>query len=209
MPLSKLQTEIFRILAARRDPESHIPDSTWLTRQGPRISADIDIFHDREERVARAAEDDVAAIRAAGMKAEWQRREPLFYHGLVIGGGDRTNLEWVVDSDFRFFPAQRDSDVGYVLHPADLATYKIMAAAVRRHSGGSLESSWTTKSSGTSSIVSSDARPHCTGWYAPCSSANGANRSVIPSTVSAPPRNSTPSGAICAAIASSARFLVG
>ena len=43
-----------------------------------------------------------------------------------------TKLEWVLDSDFRFFPAQRDELFGYVLHPVDLATNKVMAAAGRR-----------------------------------------------------------------------------
>ncbi len=36
------------------------------------------------------------------------------------------------DSDFRFYPTQPDPEFGYVLHPADLATNKIMAAAGRR-----------------------------------------------------------------------------
>ena len=41
-------------------------------------------------------------------------------------------LEWVADSDFRFFPAQQDELFGYVLHPVDLATNKASAAADRR-----------------------------------------------------------------------------
>jgi len=41
-------------------------------------------------------------------------------------------LEWVADSDFRFFPAQEDDLFGYVLHPVDLATNKASAAADRR-----------------------------------------------------------------------------
>ncbi len=41
-------------------------------------------------------------------------------------------LEWVADSAFRFFPAQRDELFGYVLHPADLAANKASAAADRR-----------------------------------------------------------------------------
>jgi hypothetical protein len=115
-----------------RDPESYIAGSTYLTRRGARYSDDIDIFHDREERVARAAEDDVTALTAEGMNVQWQRREPLLYQALVSAAGDTTRLEWVVDSDFRFYPAQRDPDFGYVLHPVDLATNKIMAAAGRR-----------------------------------------------------------------------------
>jgi hypothetical protein len=132
VPLSKLQSDIFRVLAMHRDPESYIAGSTYLTRRGARYSDDIDIFHDREERVARAAEDDVAALIAEGMTVRWQRREPLFYQALVSAAGDTTRLEWVVDSDFRFYPAQPDPDFGYVLHPVDLATNKIMAAAGRR-----------------------------------------------------------------------------
>jgi hypothetical protein len=31
-------------------------------------------------------------------------------------------LEWVADSAFRFFPAQRDELFGYVLYPVDLAS---------------------------------------------------------------------------------------
>ena len=41
-------------------------------------------------------------------------------------------LEWVQDSAFRFFPAQRDELFGYVLHPVDLATNKASAADDRR-----------------------------------------------------------------------------
>jgi hypothetical protein len=132
VPLSKLQSEIFRLLAGHRDPESYIAGSTYLTRQGARYSGDIDIFHDREERVAQAAGADAAVLRDAGKDVSWQRREPLFYQALVTDAGASTKLEWVVDSDFRFYPAQRDPEFGYVLHPADLATNKIMAAAGRR-----------------------------------------------------------------------------
>jgi len=43
-----------------------------------------------------------------------------------------TRLEWVVDGNFRFFPAMPDDIFGFVLHPADLAMNKTMAAAGRR-----------------------------------------------------------------------------
>ncbi len=132
MPLSSLQTKILRLLAAHRDPESYVAGSTYLTRGGTRFSADIDIFHDREDRVARAADQDVHALEAEGLAVSWQRKEPLFYQAIVEDAGETTRLEWVVDSDFRFFPTIKDDDFGYVLHPIDLATNKIMAAAGRR-----------------------------------------------------------------------------
>ncbi len=132
MPLSSLQHEILRLLAAHRDPESYIAGSTWLARGGARLSDDIDIFHDREERVARAAQSDAATLEAEGLAIKWQRREPAFYQALISKGEASTRLEWVQDSDFRFFPAVPDPDFGYVLHPADLVTNKLMAAAGRR-----------------------------------------------------------------------------
>jgi hypothetical protein len=132
VPLSNLQREILQFLAQQRDPESFVAGSTYLTRTGARFSGDIDIFHDREERVAAAAEQDVAILQTGKYDVRWQRREPLFFQALVSNGTESTKLEWVHDSDFRFYPAQPDPEFGYVLHPADLATNKIMAAAGRR-----------------------------------------------------------------------------
>ncbi|MBF0138074.1 MAG: hypothetical protein HQL65_17725 [Magnetococcales bacterium] len=98
----------------------------------PRFSGDIDLFHDREERVARAYEQDSALLRAQGFDLQDLRREPTFYAVLVRRGNEVTKLEWVVDSDFRFFPTVRDEIFGYVLHPIDLAINKASAAAGRR-----------------------------------------------------------------------------
>ena len=53
MPLSNLQSEILRLLAAHRDPESYVAGSTPLNRNTLRYSGDIDVFHDREEHVGR------------------------------------------------------------------------------------------------------------------------------------------------------------
>jgi len=69
----------------------------------------------------------------AGLQVRWQRREPTFYQALISGGDETTKLEWVVDSDFRFFPTIRDDEFGYVLHPVDLAANKVMTAAGRRN----------------------------------------------------------------------------
>ena len=132
MPLSNIQTEILRLLASHRDPESYVAGSTPLTRATPRYSADIDIFHDREERVARAAQEDSAFLEGHGYTLKWVRREPVIYTALVGRSGETTKIEWVADSDFRFFPTVKDETFGYILHPADLATNKVSAAYGRR-----------------------------------------------------------------------------
>ena len=132
MPLSKIQTDALRLLAAQRDPESYIAGATPLNRDAPRYSGDIDVFHDREERVALAALSDVQTLEAAGYGVRWIRRSPTMYTAEITRQDAATRLEWVVDSDFRFFPTMRDETFGYVLHPIDLAMNKVMAAAGRR-----------------------------------------------------------------------------
>lgn len=132
MPLSSLQIDILRLLASHRDPESFVAGSTPLNRNTLRYSGDIDVFHDREERVAAAALDDARTLQAAGYAVTWLRQLPSIHSALIASGNELTRLEWVADSDYRFFPAQKDEVSGYVLHPVDLAINKAMAAAGRR-----------------------------------------------------------------------------
>lgn len=102
MPLSKIQTDVLHLLAAHRDPESYVGGATPLNRTAPRISRDIDVFHDRAERVAEAALNDAAVLEAAGYVVEWLRQLPLIYSAGVTKDDDGTRLEWVADSDYRF-----------------------------------------------------------------------------------------------------------
>jgi hypothetical protein len=132
VPLSKIQIDVLRLLAAHRDPESYVAGATPLNRDTARYSSDIDIFHDREERVAAAALHDVNVLEAVGYYVTWLRQLPLLYTVEVTQDDASTRLEWVVDSDYRFFPTMRDETFGYVLHPVDLAMNKVMAAAGRR-----------------------------------------------------------------------------
>lgn len=132
MPLTPLQSSILALLARHRSAESFLAGGTPINREGPRYSADIDIFHDREERVAAAADADVKILEAAGFGIEWQRRQPALIAVVVRRGGESTRLEWLADSDFRYFPPIPDPEFGFVLHVADLAVNKIMAAAGRR-----------------------------------------------------------------------------
>src|SRR6516164_274615 len=132
VPLSKIQIEVLRVLAAHRDPESYVAGATPLNRDALRYSGDIDVFHDREERVASTALSDARALTAAGYAVSWLRQLPLMYTAEVAHEGASTRLEWVADSDYRLFPTVPDEIFGYVLHPVDLAMNKVMAAAGRR-----------------------------------------------------------------------------
>ena len=133
MPISKFQSDVLRLLAAQRSPDSYIAGGVAINRQGPRFSGDIDIFHDSIERQESAVKADEAALAAAGYTITWPPSQRTGKHEATIEkAGERMQLEWVTDSAFRFFPTQRDELFGYVLHPVDLATNKASAAADRR-----------------------------------------------------------------------------
>jgi hypothetical protein len=121
-----------RILASQRDPESYVAGATPLNRDAVRYSGDIDVFHDREERVVSAALADARVLESAGFEVRWLRQFPAIHTAEVARADAQTRLEWVVDSDFRFFPTVPDEIFGYVLHPVDLAVNKVMASAGRR-----------------------------------------------------------------------------
>lgn len=132
VPLTKLQSYVLRVLAAQRSPDSYIAGGIALNREGPRFSADIDIFQDTEQRLEDAVTADVKALTESGLKLAWKKIQTGKREAKLEGLDDRMRLEWVQDSAFRFFPAQRDELFGYVLHPVDLATNKASAAADRR-----------------------------------------------------------------------------
>ncbi len=132
MPLLRIQAAILALLAAHRNPESFVAGGILLNRAGPRTSEDMDIFHDRAERLLETAEADAALLQAHGYRVEWQRRHAAICTATISDQQEGTRLDWVVDSDFRFFPPVRDTEFGYVLHPMDVATNKALAAAGRR-----------------------------------------------------------------------------
>jgi hypothetical protein len=122
VPLSRIQSDVLRLLASQRNPDSCVAGSTPLNRDAPRYSGYIDVFHDREEQVASAAASDTESLIAAGYGIRWIRRLPAIYSAEVTRRDEATRLESVVDSDFRFFPIVRDDTFGYVLHPVGLGT---------------------------------------------------------------------------------------
>jgi hypothetical protein len=132
VPLTKLQSHVLRVLAAERSPDSYIAGGIVINREGPRFSGDIDIFQDTEQRLDAAVQADAKALADAAFALAWKKIVTGKREAEVEGLGEKMRLEWVHDSAFRFFPAQRDDLFGYVLHPVDLATNKTSATADRR-----------------------------------------------------------------------------
>ena len=76
MPLTDFQRQVLSAIASNRDPESYVGGGTVLQRSGIRDSNDIDIFHDREERLKTAVVlDDRSLVDAGGMLTEERRAD--------------------------------------------------------------------------------------------------------------------------------------
>lgn len=142
MPLTPLQRKILATIATLRDPESYVAGGAALHRAGTRGSNDIDIFNDAEAVLDRAVVADTTALTAAGFQLNWERRTPTIQRVLVRQGTEGTRLEWVVDSEFRFFPVLQDDEFGFLLHPLDLAANKVLAAAGRFEARDAVDVLW-------------------------------------------------------------------
>jgi hypothetical protein len=140
MPLTDFQKGVARVIAANREPESHIAGGAVINRgeAALRTSDDLDIFHDAFGRgrdaasiVAAYAELDERSLIDSGYSVEWIHRSGHFFRAIVSRDGEHVRLDWTADSAYRFFPAQKDDEFGYCLHRADLATNKVLALAGR------------------------------------------------------------------------------
>lgn len=133
MPLTELQREILRLLAENRNPDSYVAGGIVLnqTRETPRFSRDIDVFHDVEALVAASATADAAALKAAGFEVEWVIQEPAYFRADVAKEGRSVKMEWVRDSAFRFFPTESDPELGFRLNVWDAAVNKVLTLISR------------------------------------------------------------------------------
>lgn len=133
MPISDIQAQVLKQIAANRSPDSYLAGATVIHRQAgtPRFSQDLGVFHDLADRIAQSADQDAATLRQAGYAIKWILRTPNFHRVVVTVGEQQLKIEWAQDSAFRFFPVQKDERFGYCLHDADAAVNKILALAGR------------------------------------------------------------------------------
>ena len=131
MALTDHQRGILALLAARRiEPqESYLAGGAALTvaTESPRISRDIDLFHDTQEALLSTWEDDRRILAEGGYGIEVRRLFPTFVEAFVRKAGSAVVVQWAIDSAFRFFPLVRDVSALPSLHPFDLATNKTLA----------------------------------------------------------------------------------
>jgi len=105
MPLGQFEREVLRLLAANRNPDSFVAGATVLNRDPAslRTSKDVAVVYPRE----------------------------TFQRATVEREGQRTKMEWALDSAFRFFPVEPDDELGWRLNFWDAAINKVLAFAGR------------------------------------------------------------------------------
>jgi len=135
MAITEFQRTVCRLIARQRVESgvSYVAGGSALNTltDSPRLSSDIDIFHDAREAVAISWDADRKSLEAAGYTMRVVRERDTFVEALVSKGSDSVVLEWALDSAFRFFPLISNDDFGLALHPFDLATNKVLALVGR------------------------------------------------------------------------------
>ncbi|MEN8254073.1 MAG: nucleotidyl transferase AbiEii/AbiGii toxin family protein [Verrucomicrobiota bacterium] len=134
MALTTFQRSICRILApSRKERESYVAGGLALNvlLDAPRLSEDIDLFHDTMEALAFTVGEDCRLLEAAGHAVEFVREAPAFAEANIGKDGESTTIQWVHDSAFRFFPLEENRELGVTMHSFDLATNKVMAMVGR------------------------------------------------------------------------------
>jgi len=135
MALTEFQRDICRLLAAHRirNGESYVAGGAALNEilRAPRVSRDLDLFHDTAAALATAWTADRKELEAAGYSVSVVRERPTFVEVEVVRGSEAVTIQWTQDSAFRFFPLVEHAELGLTLHPFDLATNKVLAMVGR------------------------------------------------------------------------------
>lgn len=135
MALTNIQRDVCRLIARQRvaSGEGYVAGGAALNTllQAPRISQDLDLFHDTAEALAKTWDLDREALLEAGYEVQIVRERPTFVEAIVRRAMESVILQWTHDSAFRFFPLVEHPELGLTLHPFDLATNKVLALVGR------------------------------------------------------------------------------
>ena len=135
MALSAFQREICQLVARNRlqNGESYLARAAALNELlgAPRLSRDLDVFHDTEEALSVSWQADRAVFEEAGYEVRVVRERQGFVEAEIRRRGDAVLMQWARDSAYRFFPLVQHAEFGLTLHPFDLATSKVLALVGR------------------------------------------------------------------------------
>ena len=135
MALTLFQRDVCRLLAGNRlrSGESYVAGGAALNTllAAPRLSRDIDLFHDTEQALAASWAADRDLLERERYALSVIRERPTFVEAEVRRGQESVVIQWAHDSAYRFFPLVEHEELGLALHPFDLATGKVLALVGR------------------------------------------------------------------------------
>jgi len=135
MALTEFQRSVCGLIARSRieSGESYVAGAAALNELllAPRVSQDIDLFHDTEQALEASWRSDRKLLEAHHFTVEPLRERPSFVEAVISLGKERLLLQWARDSAYRFFPLIAHPDFGLTMHPLDLATNKVLALVGR------------------------------------------------------------------------------
>ena len=135
MALTAFQREVCLLLARHRieSGESYVAGGAALNAilRQPRVSRDVDVFHDSREAVNRSWEADRDILQHAGYDVQPLTERPTYVEAVIEARRGRVVVQWAEDSAYRYFPLVEHPDFGLTLHPFDLATNKVLALVGR------------------------------------------------------------------------------
>jgi len=135
MGLTDFQRGVCQLLARGRirRGESYLAGGAALNEllDAPRVSRDLDLFHDTEAALEASWGADREALVGAGYVVRVFRERTGFIEAEVRRGAESVLMQWARDSAYRFFPLVEHAELGLTLHPFDLATAKVLALVGR------------------------------------------------------------------------------
>ena len=134
MPLTRLQHMVAEVLRPFRDEHNFVAGGVSLNQRWPRLSDDMDIFHDRRNQLPNQVEPELRALRDTGFSVEITTEDEWMVEAIVRKFGFETRVQWMDEPETcrRFFPALIDDELGFRLHQADVAVNKVLCASRRR-----------------------------------------------------------------------------
>lgn len=133
MPLTAIQRSVADVLRPHRSEHTYVAGGAALNRDWPRLSDDMDIFHDIRKQLPHFVEPELEALRNAGLAVELTCKTDLTVEAILRREGEETRVQWFDDPEAcrRFFPALDDPEFGFRLHDADIAVNKVLCASRR------------------------------------------------------------------------------
>jgi hypothetical protein len=133
MPLTELQRMVIDVLRPFRTRHDYVGGGAALNQNWPRLSDDMDIFHDNRNRLPRSVARVLQALRDNDFTIETIVDNSSTVEVIVRKYGFETRVQWMDDPETckRFFPVVEDASFGFRLHQADVAVNKVLCASRR------------------------------------------------------------------------------